>query len=274
MSVNITEITTKSALVRSKIPGAEFVINPYLGCSHGCRYCYAEFMRRYSRHHRYSPWGSFVEVKVNLPEVLRAEVRRRPKPGRVLLASVCDPYQPVEKKYRLTRQCLEILLEHGWQVSLLTRSPLVVRDLDLLKSAPGVRVGFSITTDQERVRRVLEPKAPLLAARLMALRQLYEAGLYTWVFVAPILPLDPVRLVRSVAPFIHDLKADPLNYREKVRGIFGQEGWEYALTDEYFLRTEAALFQEWRRLEPQRGPTAVVSWPLQPHSFRNPTLFS
>lgn len=272
MSINITEITTKNALMRSRIPGVEFVINPYLGCSHGCRYCYAGFMRKYSRHHQHSPWGSFVEVKVNLPEVLRAEVRRRRKPGRAMLASVCDPYQPAERKYRLTRRCLEILLEHGWQADLLTRSPLVVRDLDLLLAAPGTRVGFSITTDNERVRRVLEPKAPPVAARLAALRQLYEAGLYTWVFVAPILPLDPKRLVRFIAPFIYDLKADPLNYREKVRVVYQQEGWGYALTDEYFLRTAAALFQEWRRLRPA-GAAMDQALAVKAESSPSPTLF-
>lgn len=273
MFVNITEITTKSALVASRIPGVKFVLNPYLGCSHGCRYCYAVFMRKYSRHHQNSPWGSFVEVKVNLPEVLRAEVRRRRKPGRVLLASVCDPYQPAEAKYRLTRQCLEILLEHGWQVDLLTRSPLVVRDLDLLKAAAGTRVGFSITTDSDRVRRVLEPKAPPLTARLTALRQLYEAGLYTWVFVAPILPLNPSRLVKAVAPLIYDLKADPLNYREKVQRLFQQQGWEFALTDDYFSRTTAALLGEWQRFRTERAAPPAVFPSAAGDSYRSPTLF-
>lgn len=256
MKTKVSEITVKTALVRSGIPGVQFVINPYLGCSHGCRYCYAGFMRKYSRHNRASPWGSFVEVKINLPELLKAEVQRRRFPGRVLLASVCDPYQPVEARYRLTRRCLEILVEHGWQVEILTRFPLVVRDLELLKEALGVRVGFSITTDNEGVRRTLEPQAPPLAARLAALRQLHDAGIYTWVFVAPILPMQPERLVKAVAPLIHDLKVDPLNYREKIQEVFRQKGWEYFLSEEYATRTAARLLGEWQGFgrEPAGGP--------------------
>ncbi len=189
--MDVTEITVKSALVRSKIPGVDYVINPYLGCAHGCRYCYAVFMRRYSRHHAAAPWGSFVEVKINLLDILRSELRRKKQPGRALLASVCDPYQPVEARYRLTRGCLEILREHGWGIDILTRSPLVTRDLDLLREAPEVSVGFSIPTDDDRVRHLLEPQAPPIAARLQALKTLHAAGLHTWVFVAPMLPMQP-----------------------------------------------------------------------------------
>lgn len=163
--MDITEITVKSALVRSKIPGVDYVINPYLGCAHGCRYCYAVFMRRYSRGHAASPWGSFVEVKVNLPDILRAELHRKKQPGRALLASVCDPYQPVEARYRLTRTCLELLREHGWGIDILTRSPLVTRDLDILQGLSNVSVGFSIPTDDDRVRHLLEPQAPPIPAR-------------------------------------------------------------------------------------------------------------
>ena len=175
--MDVTEITAKTALVRSRIPGVDFVINPYLGCGHGCRYCYAVFMRRYARHHAGAPWGSFVEAKVNLPQVLRAQLRRKKQRGQVFLASVCDPYQPVELRYRLTRQCLEILGEFGWGVSILTRSPLVTRDLDLFTSLEEVSVGLSIPTDDDRVRRVLEPNAPPIPARIITLEKLRAAGL-------------------------------------------------------------------------------------------------
>jgi DNA repair photolyase len=168
--MDVTEIIVKSALVRSKIPGVDYVINPYLGCAHGCRYCYAVFMRRYSRGHSASPWGSFVEVKVNLPDVLRAELHRKKQPGRALLASVCDPYQPVEARYRLTRTCLELLQGHGWGIDILTRSPLVSRDLDILQEMPNASIGFSIPTDDDRVRHILEPQAPPPASTPGSLR--------------------------------------------------------------------------------------------------------
>ena len=94
--MQLAEITVKSALVKSGIPGVEYVINPYLGCGHGCKYCYAVFMKKYARRFQGQPWGSFVEAKVNIAEVLRRELARKRQRGRAMLSSVCDPYQPVE----------------------------------------------------------------------------------------------------------------------------------------------------------------------------------
>lgn len=239
--MQITEITTRTALVRSKIPGVDYVINPYLGCGHGCRYCYAVFMRKYSRHHARSAWGTFVEVKINLPEVLRGELQRKKKRSRALLSSVCDPYQPVEGKYRLTRSCLEILREYGWGLDILTRSPRVCRDLDLLTAAPNVSVGLSIPTDDDRVRQVLEPHSPPIAARVAALKRLQAAGLAPWVFIAPMLPMNPERLYELLAPYVSRVMLDPLNYRGQVQGIFKRHGWDYALTDAYAAATRASL---------------------------------
>jgi DNA repair photolyase len=245
--MDIKEILVKSALVRSRIPGVEYVINPYLGCAHGCRYCYAVFMRKYSRHHARAPWGSFVEVKVNLLEVLQAELRRKKRAGTAMLASVCDPYQPVEERYRLTRGCLELLQEHGWGAEILTKSPLVLRDLDLIKSLPEVRVGFSIGTDDEEVRRLLEPRTPAIRLRLAALKTLARAGVPTWVFAAPMLPLNPERLAALVGPYTRGLMTDGLNYAGQVRHLYQQRGWDYELTAEYAAATGAVLrrlFQE------------------------------
>lgn len=239
--MQVTAITARTALVRSKIPGVDYVINPYLGCGHGCRYCYAGFMRKYARHHRQTPWGAFVEVKVNLAEVLRSELRRKKRPGRVLLCSVCDPYQPAELKYRLTRQCLEILGGMGWGMDILTRSPLVCRDLDLLAALPEVSVGFSIPTDDDRVRKILEPQAPPIGARVEALKKLHQAGISPWVFIAPMLPMHPPRLHELLSPHVSRVMLDPLNYRGQVQGLFKRHGWGYALTDEFAATTRAEL---------------------------------
>ncbi len=244
--MDITEIDVKSALVRSKIPGVDYVINPYLGCAHGCRYCYAVFMRRSSRGHSASPWGSFVEVKINLLDILRSELRRKKQPGRALLASVCDPYQPVEARYRLSRGCLELLRDYGWGIDILTRSPLVTRDLDIFRKMPDVSVGFSIPTDDDRVRHILEPQAPPIPARVRALALVHAAGLHTWVFVAPMLPMHPERLYEAIAPYINHLMVDGLNYRQQVQAIFTKHGWEYALTDEYAREIRARLLKRWK----------------------------
>jgi DNA repair photolyase len=239
--MDVTKIIAKTALVKSRIPGVDYVINPYLGCGHGCRYCYAVFMRRYARHHAGAPWGTFVEVKINLPQVLGAELARKKHRGQAFLSSVCDPYQPVELKYRLTRSCLEILSEFRWDISILTRSPLVCRDLDLLAALPKVSVGLSIPTDDDQVRRVLEPHAPPIPARIATLKRLYEAGLSPWVFIAPMLPLHPARLHELIGPYASRVMMDPLNYRTQVTRIFHHQGWDYELTDTYAEETRAAL---------------------------------
>jgi DNA repair photolyase len=239
----ISPITVKTALVRSGIPGVEYVINPYLGCGHGCRYCYAVFMSRYARRHRGAPWGSFVEVKVNIPQVLAAELRRKKQPSRALLASVCDPYQPAERRYRLTRQCLELLRQFGWGIDILTRSPLVTRDLDILSGAPGATVGLSIPTDDDQVRRILEPHAPPIGARVAALKSLHQAGLNPWVFIAPMLLMHPARLHDLIAPYAGRVMLDPLNYRRQVQDLFRRHGWDYALTDDFAAATRAELLR-------------------------------
>jgi DNA repair photolyase len=242
--MDVLEIKAKSALVRSKIPGVDYVINPYLGCGHGCRYCYAVFMRKYS-HHPQSAWGSFVEPKTSIAAVLNDELRRKKRQGRALLSSVCDPYQPLEARYRLTRACLEALREWGWGIDILTRSPLVTRDLDILAATPGVRVGFSIPTDNDEVRKVLEPNAPPIGARLSALKKVHAAGVPTWVFIAPMLPMNPARLIEAVAPHIEHLLADPLNYRNQVKAIFLKHHWDYELTDQYAATTRSTLMELW-----------------------------
>jgi len=239
--MNVTEITVRTALVRSGIPGVDYGINPYLGCGHGCLYCYAAFMTRYARHHASFRWGTFVEAKVNIVQVLRNELSRKRKKGTVMLSTVCDPYQPAEARYGLTRGCMEALRESGWGFDILTRSPLVTRDRDILKTAPGVSVGVTIPTNDESVRKILEPNAPPIESRLGALRKLRDAGIDTWAFIGPMLPMDPAELYKALDPLVNHVFIDRLNYRSKVAGLFRKHGWEYALTERYALDTEKVL---------------------------------
>ncbi len=156
-----------------------YTANLYKGCSHGCVYCYAPSLTHDER-----GWGTYVDVKVNAPEVLDRELGRLRK-DRVFLSSASDPYQPVEARYRVTRRCLESLLRHRFPVSVLTRSPLVLRDLDLLKRLDWVRVGMSITTVPTRR---FEPGVPPLRRRIETLRVLSGAGISTFVSLAPVVP--------------------------------------------------------------------------------------
>ncbi|MCJ7620422.1 MAG: radical SAM protein, partial [Anaerolineae bacterium] len=132
-------------------------------------------------------WGTFVDIKVNAPDVLTRQLRRA-KPGNISFGTVTDAYQPLEKEYGITRACLEALLDHPLPVSILTKSALVLRDLDLIKKLKDVQVAFTITTLDEEVRRRFEPGASPVAARLKALRAFSEAGIPTWAFCGPLLP--------------------------------------------------------------------------------------
>lgn len=157
----------------------EYTINLYRGCTHGCVYCYAPSLIHDERR-----WGNYVDVKVNAPAVLERELRGL-KREEVFLSSASDPYQPVEAKYRITRRCLETLLRHRFPVSVLTRSPLVLRDLDLLREFDRVRVGMSITSVPTRR---FEPGVPPLRRRIETLKRLSSTGIRTWVSLAPVIP--------------------------------------------------------------------------------------
>lgn len=210
--MKVGEVRSKTLLTRSRIPGAEYCINPYVGCAHACRYCYARFMRTYSGHSE--PWGRFVDAKVNAPEVLRRQLARGAFRGRVLVGTVTDGYQPAEREYRLLPELLEILARFHVPVSILTKSDLVVRDMDLLLSS-GAEVGFSVASDREAFRAALEPGAPSIERRLAALETLHRAGIPTYVFVSPIFPrmTDLRSLVERVAGKTHRLMAEALNPR-------------------------------------------------------------
>ncbi|HZK11916.1 MAG TPA: radical SAM protein [Atribacterota bacterium] len=183
--IKIKEITCKSILSTSGIPGIDYALNPYVGCEHGCVYCYAIFMKRFTGHNE--PWGDFVDVKVNAPEILRKQLTKI-KPGKISISTVTDGYQPLEEKYKITRSCLKELMAYQYPVSILTKSSLILRDLELLKKIKILDVGITITTLDEEVRKVLEPKSSSSIERLDTLKKLAKEGIDTWAFFAPVLP--------------------------------------------------------------------------------------
>lgn len=186
--IAVSETICKTALNKTGIPGYQYCLNPYTGCAHACVYCYASFMCRFRS--RREPWGSFVACKVNFPAVLERQLKRLgPRGGSIMTGSVTDPYQPLEARYGLTRSCLEVLAPHPLlELGILTKSALVLRDLALLRKLNRCTVGFSITTTDNEAARVLEPGASPPGLRLAAARQLGEAGIPVWVFIAPLLP--------------------------------------------------------------------------------------
>ncbi|MEM2080611.1 MAG: radical SAM protein [Nitrososphaerota archaeon] len=179
-------VRVRTALSRSGLPDLDYSLNPYIGCLHGCLYCYA---RDYTRQAEVvEKWGSLVYVKEDLLGILKRETRKL-KPGTVGISTITDPYQPVESVEKLTRRSIEVLLRRGFKVSVQTKSPLVLRDLDILKSfREMVDVGFTIITLDPGVASLLEPGAPIPAQRAKALTQVSGEGLRTWLFYGPVIP--------------------------------------------------------------------------------------
>jgi DNA repair photolyase len=179
--------------------GFDWTCNPYLGCSFGCKYCYAMFLPQNRRPKE--DWGRWFQAKVNAVELAR---RQAPKvAGQALyLSSVTDPYLPAERSLGLTRGILEVLVAHQPRLLVQTRGPLVVRDLDLLRQFRAVRVNLSIPTDSEAVRRAFEPKAPPLERRWQAAAEVKAAGVPVGICVTPMLPLeDSEAFIRRLVAF-------------------------------------------------------------------------
>ncbi len=186
----IKEIESKSILTKSKLPDTDYVVNPYVGCAFGCHYCYASFMSRMVNEPN-DEWGNYVYVKKNAVELFRKNINSlRNKNASILLSSVTDPYQGAEAKYKITREILEILaeIEYPGLVSVLTKSSLVTRDIDVLKKLKNVEVGLTITSTDDNLSRFMEVRASNVSARIKALQKLNDAGLNTYVFVGPLMP--------------------------------------------------------------------------------------
>jgi len=224
----------RQALTATRISSYDYCLNPYTGCGHGCLYCYAQFMIRFSGHAG-ERWGGFVDVKHTAPGLLLREVRKK-KRGQVLISTLTDPYQPLEKTRRLTRQCQEILAQAQWPVTILTKSPLVARDLDILSRFQELEVGLSIATNREAARKILEPFSPPIPDRIRALRQLQSGGITTYAFVGPILPMDPEELAEKLEPVADSVLLDKLNYPGRVQRLLHREGMDYLLEPDYLAQ--------------------------------------
>lgn len=177
----INEIEVKSVLTKSNLPVCEYSVNPYVGCTHACKYCYASFMKRFTGHSE--EWGTFLDVKH------WTEIKNPQKyAGKELfIGSVTDPYNPHEEQYGRTRALLEQLKGSGAKLSIATKSDLILRDLELIKSFPDARVSWSINTLDEKFRKDMD-SAVSIKRRLAAMKKFYDAGVRTTCFISPIFP--------------------------------------------------------------------------------------
>lgn len=213
--IKIKEIICKSALTKSGVSGMTFSLNPYIGCEHSCIYCYATFIRKWRDHKE--EWGKIIEVKINICEQLRKEIKR--KRGIVCIGTIGDPYQPIELKYSLTRKAIEILKEYNIEFEILTKSHLILRDLTILKDYPKATCEITLTTLNDKVRRIFEPKASPVKERMRAVEFLIKNNIYTVLFFGPILPYfsDKEEEIRKIFNFgrevgVKEILCDSLNY--------------------------------------------------------------
>ena len=211
----IKEKWCKTALSPSKLPGLDYSLNPYSGCSHACRYCYVPNVIHVER----NKWNE-VYAKINIPTVLQKELRNKRR-GVVGISTVTDPYQPAEKKYKLTEKCLLVLLKKDFPIDIQTKSDLVIRDMEIIKRFSRAAVGITITSLNEDDINLLEPGAPSAERRLSAAGELSEGGVYVYVFFGPVFPDIEVNEVREyVDAFIDagvkEIMIDSLHLKEGV----------------------------------------------------------
>lgn len=214
----IRDVETKNIMTKSNLPVGGYSVNPYVGCTHGCKYCYASFMKRFTGHTE--PWGTFLDIK-HWPAIKNP---RKYKGQRVVIGSVTDGYLPQERQVRNTRRILEQLKNSGAEILICTKSDLVLRDIDLLKEMGKVTVSWSINTLDEKFQADMDHAASI-SRRLEAMKQVYEAGIRTVCFIAPVFPgiTDFEKIFERVKDQCDLVWLENLN----LRGGFKQEILDY-----------------------------------------------
>ena len=206
--MNIKEIKVKDYLTKSNLPASDYVINPYVGCTHACKYCYASFMKRFTGHKE--EWGTFIDIKRCDKEIDLKKLKGKT----VFMSSVTDCYNQFEEKYQLTRKILEQLIKAKAKINISTKSKLVLRDIDLLKQIENITVSMSINTLNESFRKDMD-KASTIQERLDTLKELHENGIYTILFISPIFPYitDYKKIVELSKEYIDEYWFENLNLR-------------------------------------------------------------
>lgn len=211
----VKEITAKNIISKSNLPSADYVINPYVGCSHGCIYCYARFMKRFTNHEE--EWCKFVDIKINGAELVPHKLDKY-RGKSFFISSVTDPYLHYEKQYKLTRGILEKLVDIDAHIQIQSKSDLIARDIDLFKQFKSCKAGMTVTTLQDSIRREIEPYTASVEKRLSALKEMHAGGIFTYVFIGPILPYitDWRGIVEQTRPFVKEYIFENLNVKGTV----------------------------------------------------------
>ncbi len=218
----IKEIKTNDYLTKSNLPSSDYVINPYVGCTHGCKYCYASFMKHFTGHDE--KWGEFIDIKSCNKKIDLKKISGK----NVFLSSVTDCYNELEEKYCITRNILEQLQYSDCNLSISTKSKLILRDIDILKKIKNLTVSLSINTLDEKFRSDMD-NASSINERLETLRKLHENGIYTILFMSPIFPYitEWKKIIEISKDFVDEYWFENLN----LRGSYKKEILEYIKTN-------------------------------------------
>lgn len=180
-NISIREINSKNIISKSNLPVGDYSVNPYVGCVHACKYCYASFMNRFSGHTE--PWGNYLDVKT-WPKITNP---RKYDDSEIVIGSVTDPYNPLEEKFKRTKRLLLELRGTTAKITIITKSDLVLRDLDIIRTFPNIRVTFSINTLDENFKNDMD-SAVSIDLRLKAMKTYYDNKICTICFISPIFP--------------------------------------------------------------------------------------
>ena len=242
--VKISDIDVKSVLTKSNLPVSDYSVNPYVGCTHACKYCYASFMKRFTNHPE--PWGEFLDVK-HWPEMTNPE---KYKGKELFIGSVTDPYNPQEEEYGRTRALLQQLKGSGFKIIIQTKSDLVLRDMELIRTFPDARVGFSINTLDERFKDDMD-NAVSIERRLEAMRQFHEAGIRTTCFISPIFPgiTDVMAIIERVKDRCNLVWLENLNLRGNYKSVImdyirDKHSELLSLYEEIYLKNKRAYWEQ------------------------------
>lgn len=212
MNIIEKEIEVKDYLTKSNLPASDYVINPYVGCPHGCKYCYASFMKRFTGHKE--EWGSFIDVKRCTKPISEKKLKGKT----VFLASVTDCYNPYDEKYCITQSILKQLMDVECTVSISTKSSLILRDMELLKQLKDISVAVSVNTLDESFKNDMD-NASSIEARMNTLKVLHQNGIHTVLFMSPIFPAitEYKEIIEKSRLFVDEYWFENLNLRGEYK---------------------------------------------------------
>lgn len=272
----LREIEVRSVITKSNLPVCDYSVNPYVGCTHACRYCYASFMKRFTGHAE--PWGGFIDVKY-WPEIKNPS---KYKGKEIFIGSVTDPYNPQEAEYQRTRAFLEQMQDSGARISIATKSDLVLRDLELIRKFPDARVSWSVNTLDEDFKNDMDD-AVSIGRRLDAMRIFHDEGIRTTCFISPIFPglTDVEAIIEQSRGECNLIWLENLNLRGAFKPVIMEYIREkhhdlYPLYDEIYNRGNLSYWEwldrEMRSFTESIGLDYVVNDDSMARSFDAPPV--